>query len=445
MDKTSLDFDPFKLSQKYREDAHPRKVNLGIGVYRSDEGLPWPLPVVRKVEEQIFLENDISRHEYTSITGDQAFLQGARELVFGFNGTTTSETKVRVASVQSVSGTGANHLGAMYAARVLNSQTVWISDPTWDNHHTIWEHAGVSRQMYPYVDNETMTLNLDGMLATLRAKASPGDVILLHACAHNPTGIDPTRSQWMEIASVCLDLDLFVIFDFAYQGFASGDLDEDAWAIRHFFYEHPTINMCVAQSFSKNFGLYGQRVGACHIVVRNSSFLVQSQTISQLAYWIRAEYSMAPSAGAVIVARILQNPELSLLWKNDISQMSERIKSMRRDLHSGLVRSGTLKSWQHVMGQVSHVPDFSHTIHAGSLTIAFATKTGMFSYTGLSLEQVVMLREKYHIYMLGSGRISLSGCGSKISIAQSCSLLTMFSVQPSNIEYVADSIERVSR
>ena len=245
-------------------------------------------------------------HEYLPISGYGPFVSLARDLIFGYN---SPVGKGRIASIQTISGTGANHLGARFLADNLpllpstptqRSRKVWFSDPTWANHHLIWNliSAGTSgspieQSLYPYYHAATRSLDFEGMARILESKAERGDIILLHACAHNPTGLDPTRAQWRDIASLCERRGLFPFFDCAYQGFASGNLDDDAWAIREF--ASRGMEMCVAQSFSKNLGLYGQRVGAFHLVCRTE--VAARKARSQIVALQRAEISTPPAYG----------------------------------------------------------------------------------------------------------------------------------------------------
>ncbi|KAI9738036.1 MAG: hypothetical protein M1818_005464 [Claussenomyces sp. TS43310] len=398
----------FDLVRAFVTDPHADKVNLGVGVYRTEDGAPWPLDVVQKVEKQLHVLNDPARHEYLTIAGDPRFLELARDLAFGFQALGHSEwqeeQKSKIASVQTVSGTGANHMGALFLAHHLRPQRVWISDPTWNNHLTIWDLAGVPRRFYPYYRSSDHSFDFEGMIHTLEEQAQPNDVIVLHACAHNPTGLDPTQEQWKVIAEVCQRKHLFPFFDSAYQGFASGDPAEDAWAIRYFLRQKPTIEMCVAQSFSKNFGLYGQRTGALHLVTSDASGQTKASAVANLAHLIRGEFSMAPRYGSTVVKTILESEQLTREWFNDLQIMSQRIKSIRRELFDALGRRETPGSWNHIVRQI-----------------------GMFSYTGLTTAQVQYLQEKYHIYMLVSGRISISGLTHK------------------NVAYVAKAIDDAVR
>ncbi|RAK74751.1 putative aspartate transaminase [Aspergillus fijiensis CBS 313.89] len=411
---TVLDLHPlpadeiFALNRAYNNDTFPQKVSLGVGVYRTDDGKPWPLPVVRQAEQQLLAEDNLFRHEYTAIEGDIPFLELARDLMFGFDAKQATEQqtaqKGRIGSVQAVAGTGANHLGALFLAHKMKPRTVWLSDPSWANHLTIWELAGVPRRTYPYYKADTRSFDFEGMMATLEASAQAGDVILLHACAHNPTGLDPNREQWKAIADLCERKQIFPFFDSAYQGFASGSADEDAWAVRYFLNEKPHLEMCVAQSFSKNFGLYGQRVGAFHYVLPQGSQHLRDLVVNNLCHLIRGEFSMGPVGGCTIVKKVLTNDELTAQWHDDLKVMSSRIKSMRQALFNELVRLETPGTWKHIVEQ-----------------------NGMFSYTGLTPTQVEALKEKYHIYLLKSGRASISG------------------LSQGNVAYVAQAIDDIVR
>jgi aspartate aminotransferase, cytoplasmic len=346
----------FAVNHAYAADPHPQKVSLALGVYRTSECQPWPLPTVQKVEERLFAEQDCSRHEYQAIEGDREFLEHARDLMFGLERDSESPAikaaKRRIASVQTVSGTGANHIGATFLAQYLKPKNVWISNPSWSNHDAIWGLAGITRKSYPYFNPSTRSFEFDGAMSILEAEAQEGDVILLHACAHNPTGLDPSREQWMAIADLCERKGLFPFFDSAYQGFASGSVDEDAWAVRYFFNKKPTMELCVAQSFAKNFGLYGQRSGAFHLATNGESPVVTDLVFKNLCQIIRGEYSMAPRFGSTIVKRILGDEKLRAEWQRDLKVMSSRIKAMRHALYHELVRLKTPGTWEHIIHQV---------------------------------------------------------------------------------------------
>ena len=358
--------EPFSLHGEYLADAHPNKVNLGIGVYRTEDGRPWPLTVVEEAESQLHEERSESRHEYLTIQGDMEFLRLARDLAFSLDDDSKSEhgqkdrvDKDRITSIQTVSGTGANRLGAEFLARELKPSTVWIPEPTWGNHHAIWDLARVDIKTYPYYDFEGKCFDYKHTEMTLNAQAQKGDVVVLHACAHNPTGADPSKEQWKNLARLFQTKGLIPFFDLAYQGFASGSLQEDAWAIQYFLHHLPHLEFCVAQSFSKNFGLYGQRAGALHVVSHGGGVSVSDNipnipqaVLSNLGLLARTEYGMAPRAGSDIVKKVLGSNQLRKIWYGDLKHMSGRIQAMRQALYDELVRLGTPGSWEHILSQV---------------------------------------------------------------------------------------------
>ncbi|KAJ6113450.1 hypothetical protein N7523_006767 [Penicillium sp. IBT 18751x] len=387
----------FGLMADFEADPHPSKVSLIAGAYREENGKPWVLPSVKKAKEHL----REATHEYLGIAGSPSFINLAKDLVFG---PVASRLEDNCASIQTVSGTGANHLAATFLARHLRPNRVLIPAPTWINHKTIWEMAGVKVAEYPYYSSATKEVDIVGMLNALD-HAEPNDVVILQACAHNPTGVDLSKSQWVQVADLVRRKKLFVVFDSAYQGFATGDLDGDAWAVRLFtenvlaFDTHP--GLCVAQSFSKNFGLYGERIGALHLVV--PPHLSAQGARSELMAIARAEYSNPPRFGASIVETILLDQDLRAQWVSDLETMSSRIRSMRRELRQRLEKE-TQHDWAHVETQI-----------------------GMFSYTGLTKEQVSRLRSEFHVYLLPSGRLSLCG------------------LNEGNIQYVAHAIGEVTK
>ncbi|KAK4146543.1 pyridoxal phosphate-dependent transferase [Dichotomopilus funicola] len=394
----------FGLSRAYKADTSPDKVDLGIGAYRDDNAKPWVLPVVKKADE--ILRNDPeANHEYLPIAGLQAFTSRAAELLLGKSAPAIAEK--RTVSVQSISGTGAVHLGALFLAKFYKgSRTVYLSNPTWANHHQIFSNVGLPIATYPYFSKETRGLDVDGLKATLE-KADEGSIIVLHACAHNPTGVDPTPEQWREIASVMKAKKHFPFFDTAYQGFASGDLDRDAGAIRHFAEEG--FELVIAQSFAKNFGLYGQRAGCFHYVAPSGAGAAEGANIatrvsSQLSILQRSEISNPPIYGARIASIVLNDDALFAEWQENLRTMSGRIIDMRKKLRAKLEELQTPGGWNHITDQI-----------------------GMFSFTGLSEPQVLKLRTDYHIYMTKNGRISMAGLNSR------------------NVEYVAAAFDKVVR
>ncbi|KAJ5316731.1 hypothetical protein PENANT_c016G11361 [Penicillium antarcticum] len=369
----------FGLMADFDVDTHHNKVSLIAGAYRGEDGKPWLLPSVKKAKQ--YLSDTI--HEYLGIAGSPTFIHLAKDLVFG---PAASKLQDNIASVQTVSGTGANHLAATFLARHLRPNRVFIPGPTWINHKSIWEMAEVTVAEYPYYSPASKEVDIVGMLDSLD-QAEPNDVVILQACAHNPTGVDLSKSHWMQVAEVVRRKQLFVVFDSAYQGLATGNVDGDAWAVRYFVenvlaFETPP-GLCVAQSFSKNFGLYGERVGALHLVV--APHLSAKGARSELMNIARAEYSNPPRFGASIVEMVLGDRELRDQWKADLETMSSRIREMRHELRLRLEKE-TQQDWSHVEAQ-----------------------TGMFSYTGLTKEHVARLRDEFHVYLLPSGRMSVCG------------------------------------
>ncbi|KUI53826.1 Aspartate aminotransferase, cytoplasmic [Cytospora mali] len=391
----------FGLMAAYRADTSPDKVDLGIGAYRDDNAKPWVLPVVRKADEIIRNDPNLN-HEYLPIAGLASFTSKACELTLGASSPALAEK--RVTSVQTISGTGAVHLGALFLAKFYKgSRTVYVSDPTWVNHHQIFTNVGLPIATYPYFDKKTKGLDFEGMKATLAA-APERSVVLLHACAHNPTGVDPTEQQWRELAALIREKNHFPFFDTAYQGFATGDLDRDAGAIRYFVEQG--FELLVAQSFAKNFGLYGERAGCFHFVTAPAAAAQETTTrvASQLAILQRSEISNPPIYGARVASTVLNDEALFAEWKENLQTMSGRIVSMRTALRSKLEELGTPGTWNHITEQI-----------------------GMFSYTGLSEAQVLKLREQFHVYLTKNGRISMAGLNTR------------------NVEYFAKAVDTVVR
>lgn len=391
----------FKLTASYKADTFAQKVNLGVGAYRDDDSKPWVLPVVKKATE-ILLNDPTLDHEYLPITGLPEFTSSAAKLILGADSPAIAEG--RVSSVQTISGTGANHLGALFLSRFYPfgavEKKVYLSDPTWINHFAIFRNVGIEPTTYPYYDPNTIGLAYDAFLLTLKF-APENSVFLLHACAHNPTGVDPTQDQWKAICEVFLAKKHYAFFDCAYQGFASGDLDHDAWAVRYFVGQGVPLLVC--QSFAKNAGLYGERVGALHVVSPDTE--TGNRVKSQLSVLARSEISNPPAHGARIVALILNTPELFDQWKVDIQTMAGRIIEMRKELFKLLTEKyKTPGNWDHIVNQI-----------------------GMFSFTGINKEQAQSLIDKAHIYLTANGRISMAGLNSK------------------NIEYFAASLDKAVR
>ncbi|CEI60094.1 unnamed protein product [Fusarium venenatum] len=378
----------FALVADFKADTNEQKVDLCPGFYRDDKAKPWVLPSVAQGKERIHGDSSLD-HEHLPLAGHPGLLLGSQKLLFG----TTRDLK-RVSSIQTVSGTGANHIAAQFLVTKLKSKTVWISNPSWIN-HTEYGNLPV-RTFNSDFTRTMMQVDFEAMTETLRKNARAGDVIILHACAHNPTGADLTSEQWKTVAEICKKSSLFPVFDIAYQGFASGDLDQDASAINH-FYDRSDLEFAVAQSFSKNFGLYGERIGVLHVVALDMETAAKLTPL--LTRLSRAEITSCPSYGARIVAEILSGPNLYEQWLRDLVTMSERMKSMRRSLYQGLKRREVKGSWEHLL-----------------------TDIGMFSMTGLTRAQVDKLRTDHHVYLLPSGRLSVTGLTS------------------GNVDYVAEAL-----
>lgn len=304
----------------------------------------------------------------------------------------------KVATVQSLSGTGALRLGFAFLNKFLPKDTLYyLPNPTWGNHNKVLDHSGIEEsrvKTYDYYDKKTRGLNLKGILKSL-SEAPEHSVVILHLCAHNPTGVDPTDEEWKEIGSVCKKKNMIVFFDNAYQGFATGDLDKDAYALQYFL--SLGLEIICAQSFAKNFGLYGERVGSINFIVNDSS--VAKAIVTQMDIIVRGMYSSPPLHGARLVTTVLSDKKLYQMWLDDLKVMSSRILQMRKALHAKLIELKTPGDWSHVVNQI-----------------------GMFTFTGLDKEQSEKMVKKHHIYMLSNGRISMSG------------------LNEGNVEYVAKSI-----
>lgn len=390
----------FNLTTAYKADTFPQKVNLGVGAYRDDDSKPWVLPAVKKATEILFNDPNLD-HEYLPIVGLSDFITAAARTVLGEDSPALADK--RVATVQTMSGTGANHTGALFLSKFYKfdgPKQVYLSNPTWANHYNVFRNVGFEPLHYKYYDPKTVGLAFDEFLGSLNS-APDRSIFVLHACAHNPTGIDPTREQWSQIADVIVQKGHYAFFDCAYQGFASGDLDGDAWAVREFVKRN--IPMLVCQSFAKNAGLYGERVGALHIIT--PSLEAANRVRSQLAIISRSEISNPAAHGAKLMSLILNDPELFKLWLVDIKTMANRIIDMRKELYRLLTDEyKTPGSWKHIVDQI-----------------------GMFSFTGLNAQQSQALIDKAHIYLTSNGRISVAGLNSK------------------NIRYVAENIDKVVR
>lgn len=364
------------LTDIFRADDRPHKINLGIGVYKDETGKTPVLTSVKKAE-QYLLENEVTKN-YLGIDGLPVFASCTQELLFGADSAIIADKRARTA--QTPGGTGGLRIAADFIAHQTNAKRVWVSNPSWPNHKNIFAAAGLEVVEYTYYDAANHALDFDGLLKSLSA-AQAGDVVLFHGCCHNPTGIDPTEAQWSQLAELSVAKGWLPLFDFAYQGFAKG-LEEDAQGLRIFAAKHQELIVC--SSYSKNFGLYNERVGACTIVAASSD--VADIAFSQVKAVIRANYSNPPAHGASVVATILSNAALRAIWEQELTDMRQRIHRMRQLFVNTLQEKGAKQ-------------DFSFIIN----------QNGMFSFSGLTKEQVLRLRNEFAVYAVNSGRVNVAG------------------------------------
>ncbi|MGY2376540.1 amino acid aminotransferase [Pseudomonas sp. SDO524_S393] len=366
------------LMDLYAQDTNPNKFDLGVGVYKDDQGLT-PIPHSVKVAEQRLVDTQTTK-TYIGGHGNTAFGSLITELVLGADSALIGER--RAGATQTPGGTGALRLSADFIAQHLPGRGVWLSNPTWPIHESIFAKAGLKVSHYPYVGADNR-LDVTAMLATL-SSVPQGDVVLLHACCHNPTGFDLSRDDWRQVLQIVRERQLLPLIDFAYQGFGDG-LEQDAWAVRLFAAELPEV--LVTSSCSKNFGLYSDRVGALIVCAKDAEKLTDVR--SQLANTARNLWSTPPDHGAAIVATILGDADLKQVWAGEVEAMRSRIAQLRSGLLEALAPHGLAERYAHIGAQ-----------------------RGMFSYTGLSAEQVKQLREKHSVYMVSSGRASMAGIDS---------------------------------
>lgn len=378
------------ISTAFNACDNPKKVNLGVGAYRDENGKPWVLPTVRAAEEKLLQmqEQGKANHEYLGIDGIPEFYNAAVKLMLGDDCQPLKDGKL--CTVQCLSGTGALRLGASVMQQFMPQSAIYIPNPTWGNHKKIFPRDGVQVKEYTYYDPATCGLNFAGMCADLKAMP-PNSVVLLHACAHNPTGVDPTQDQWKEIANIMKAGKLVPMLDSAYQGFASGDFDKDAWPCRLFASEGFEMMLC--QSFAKNMGLYGERTGAFTIICETKDIAVKM--MSQIKPFIRTMYSSPPGHGAKIANIILNDPVTLAAWKAEVKSMADRIIQMRVELLAALTSIACpppkgVANWTHVTSQI-----------------------GMFTFTGLTEPQCKVLTEKYFIFLTMDGRVSMAGLNSE--------------------------------
>ncbi len=368
------------LNEAFNADTRPTKVNLGVGVYYDDNG-KIPLLAAVKAAEKARLEAQPPRG-YQPIDGLAAYNKGVQALVFGAQSPLVTEG--RVVTVEALGGTGALKIGADFLKRTFPNAKAYISNPSWENHRALFEAAGFTVETYGYYDPATRGVDFAAMKASLSALEAKS-IIILHACCHNPTGADLSAEQWKEVVALCKDTGLIPFLDMAYQGFADG-LEEDGIAARLF--AESGMQFFVSSSFSKNFSLYGERVGALSVVTASSE--EAGRVRSQVKKVIRTNYSNPPTHGGALVAAVLNTPELYQQWVAELSGMRDRIRAMRLSLVEKLNAKGVAQDFSFVVKQ-----------------------RGMFSFTGLSKEQVEKLKTDFGIYAVGSGRICLAALNSK--------------------------------
>lgn len=364
------------LIEAFNQDTNPAKIDLGVGVYRDALG---NTPILKSVHqaESLLLANETTK-KYIGSHGDPLFAKHLLPLVLGGNSPVLAEGRATL--TQAPGGTGALRLAADFLKRNAPDKTVWISNPTWPNHYAIFDAVDIKHANYAYVDSETNRLDFPAMLADVK-KIPQGDIILLHACCHNPTGFDLSAEQWQQLLPIIQERELIPLIDFAYQGFGQG-LDEDAAAVRLLAEQLPEV--MITASCSKNFGLYRERIGAFIGVAKNSTDMEKLR--SQIASVARANYSNPPAHGSAIVATILGNPDLNKLWRSEVDEMRNRINGLRQAFVAALVPYGLAEKFACV-----------------------AEQQGMFSYSGLKPNEVAELQKQFGIYMTRSGRMNIAG------------------------------------
>ncbi|WP_028357870.1 aromatic amino acid transaminase [Brackiella oedipodis] len=380
------------LNEQFAADTRNNKVNLGVGVYSDDNGQIPVLKAVQEAEKQLAAER--KPYAYLPIDGLKTYNEAAQKLLLGEK--SPARQAKRAITVEALGGTGALKVGADFLRIAKPNSTVYISDPSWANHRGIFERSGFKVETYPYYDPETHGIKFDALKAFLN-NLQADSIVVLHACCHNPTGVDLSKEQWQEIAQIVKDKQLVPFLDIAYQGFGEG-LDQDNTAVKIF--DEAGLDALISSSFSKSFSFYGQRVGA--LTVLTDSRETAQKVLSQIKIVIRSNYSNPPIFGAAIVAKVLNTPELYQMWEEELAQMRDRIKKMRNELVEGIKKVGAQQNFDYVKEQ-----------------------RGMFSFSGLTPEQVNKLINDYGIYAVKSGRICVAALNS------------------SNIDYVAQSIAAV--
>ena len=357
-------------------DSRPRKANLGIGIYYDENG---QIPVLRSVQKaEASLAKHVTPKPYLPMEGMESYRNAIQELVFGADHPLRKAG--RIATIQTVGGSGALKVGADFLKRFFPDAQVWVSDPTWDNHRSMFDGAGFVVNDYPYYDDSTGTIDIDGMLETLQ-RLPKRSIVLLHPCCHNPTGVDLSQAQWHQVIEVLKAGELIPFLDLAYQGFGDG-FEEDVFAIREL--AAANVSFLLANSFAKNFSIYAERCGGLSVVCPDAK---QAEfVLGQLKFTVRRNYSSPPLHGASVISTVLNDPALKAEWQGEVAQMRERIKAMRKKLFDTLSAAAPGR-------------DFSYLI----------TQRGMFSYSGLSPEQVDRLREEFGVYLVRSGRMCIAG------------------------------------
>ncbi|MGB4410185.1 MAG: amino acid aminotransferase [Burkholderiaceae bacterium] len=368
------------LIEQFSADSNPNKVNLGVGVYYDDSGKLPLLKCVQAAEAQIM--GTPKARGYLPIDGIAAYDGAVKGLVFGTNSEAVQSD--RVATIQAIGGTGGLKVGADFLRRLGTSDTVLISDPSWENHRALFTAAGFQVGTYPYYDADKRGINFEGMLAGLKAAAA-GTVVVLHACCHNPTGYDITPEQWDQVVAVVKEKQLTPFLDMAYQGFGFG-IQEDGAVIQKFV--DAGLTFLVSTSFSKSFSLYGERVGALSVLCTDKA--EAAKVLSQLKLTIRTNYSNPPIHGGSVVATVLGTPELRAQWEVELAEMRDRIKTMRKTLVDGLKAAGVTQDMSFITQQI-----------------------GMFSYSGLTKDQMVRLRTEFGVYGTDTGRMCVAAMNSK--------------------------------
>ncbi len=380
------------LVETFNKDARETKVNLGIGLYYDEAGRIPLLESVRQAEAARAAQP--TARPYQPMEGAANYRQAVQHLLFGAEHPAVTEG--RIATIQTIGGSGAIKIGADLLKRYFPASEVWVSSPTWDNHRSMFEGAGFKVHDYPYYDASTGGVNFAAMLDTLQSLPAQS-IVLLHPCCHNPTGVDLTQAQWLEVIAVAKAKQLIPFMDIAYQGFGDG-LNEDAFAIRAM--TEAGVSFLLSNSFSKNLSLYGERCGGLSVICQNAE--EASRVLGQMKFTVRRNYSSPPTHGGQVTAAVMNTPELRATWEGEVAEMRERIKAMRQKLFEVLTAK--------VPGR-----DFSY----------FVKQRGMFSYTGLSPEQVDRLREEFAVYLVRSGRMCVAGLNTR------------------NVEYVADAMAAV--